>query len=74
MANSKSKVSFSIQLLKMNLKTHEEALKREKKRIKSGNEISLPKEIMKYRERTLANHQKYYDDLTLAINELKKIK
>lgn len=74
MANSKSKVSFSIQLLKMNRKYHEEALKREKKRIKSGISIGLDKEMMKFRKKTLDNHQKYYDDLTLAIDELKKIK
>ncbi|MBK7362695.1 MAG: hypothetical protein IPJ01_10405 [Micavibrio sp.] len=72
MAKPKSKVSFSIELLEANRKHH-------KKSIKTGAlnpnaEKYMDKEMIKHIKKRQANHQRYYDDLTTAIEILKKKK
>lgn len=72
MAKSKSKVSFSIELLEANRKYH-------KKQIKTGAlnpnaEKYMSKENIKYIKKRQADHQRFYDDLTTAIEILKKNK
>lgn len=71
---AKSKVSFSLELLNSNLKYH-------KKQIKYLEKVESPKRKLMLDTRVLNNvgkrkqmHLKYFNDLTLAIKNLKKIR
>lgn len=67
----KKGITFSLQLLKMNRKHHSDAIKR----MERGNSTNITdKQMLKFFNKNLNNHKKYYDDLTLAINTLKGTK
>jgi len=70
----KPKVSFSIALLKSNRKYHAERIRGFKGADKKGLINRVDKGIAKYLDKQREDHQRFYDDLTLAINTLMKIK
>lgn len=66
---AKSKVNFSIKLLELNRKHHKEQLKR---KISPYAEKHMDKKMLKDLKKRQADHQRFYDDLTNAIQILKK--
>lgn len=69
---AKSKVSFSLELLKSNLKWHKEMLGGYTKTAKVRKGVN--EHFMKTIHKRIDKHTKYFNDLTLAIKTLKKIK
>ena len=69
MANSK--VSFSIELLKMNLKHHKFTIKQNTLPKKHG--VAWSEEVLKNNRKRIAKHQAYVDDLKLAIKKLSSV-
>lgn len=68
---AKSKVSFSIELLKMNLKHHAHSIKQYT--FSKAHKASWSKETENHNKKTLRKHQKFVDDLELAIKKLSSI-
>lgn len=71
---AKSKVSFSIALLKSNLSHHKKQIKTLTKSKNMWEKLGNNKQILKNIQARLAPHQRYFDDITLAITKLKKVK
>lgn len=71
---AKSKVSFSIELLESNLKYHKKDIKYLNKVYKIRKMALVDKNALKEIDKRLSKSIQFFDDITLAIKTLKKIK